>query len=344
MKTDKRYIKILGYLISIIFLYLTFKDAKLASVLTYLNNVNTYYLLGALMLEILYFAIRGLYQINNLYFIKRDIPFLISFSSIGIAQFYNVIFPARLGEVIRAFFLSKKQGLKKASILSYIFIEKIMDMLVILLLLLLIICLRIETIELKNVLTVFSAMLILVIFCLIVYLRFNQKLVLSLEKLFSKSTHDLIYKLNLEILEGLRFYRTTGQVIRSILLLLVSWAVMLAVFWLVSYPYVKILGLPFYSCLVFMVFSVLSVSVPSAPAGIGVMHYGLFLAVKILGGNIVDSQIDVVAAFVISMHFFLMLLGIMTGGGIMIYYKLKSSEVIDWRIIVRDKVELNENE
>ena len=326
MKTDKRYIKILGYLISIIFLYLTFKDAKLASVLTYLNNVNTYYLLGALMLEILYFAIRGLYQINNLYFIKRDIPFLISFSSIGIAQFYNVIFPARLGEVVRAFFLSKKQGVKKASVLSYIFIEKVLDMLIILLLLLLIICLRTETIELKNALTFFSGIILLIIFCLIIYFQFNQNLLLLVEKIVPKSMQDLIYKLNLEVLEGLKFYRTTDQVIRSICLLFVSWGIMLGVFWLVSYPYVKILGLPFYSCLVFMIFSALSLSVPSAPAGIGVMHYGLFLAVKILGGNIVDSQINVVAAFVISMHFFLMLLDILTGGGIMIYAKLMGKE------------------
>lgn len=324
--------KSIGYLISIIFLYLTFKDTKFFIILNYLNNVNIYYLICALMFNICFFAIRGLYQINNLYFIKPDIPFLISFSSIGIAQFYNVIFPARLGEFVRAFSLSKKQGLRKASVLSYIFIEKIMDMLIILLLLLLIIYLRIGSVELKNALACFSGIIILIILFLIIYFRFNEKLVLLLEKITPKSMHDLIYKLNLEVLEGLKFYRTTGQVIRSVFLLLVSWAIMLGVFWLVSYPYVKLLGMPFYSCLVFMVFSALSLSVPSAPAGIGVMHYGLFLAVKTLGGNIVDSQINVVAAFVISMHFFLMLLDVMTGGGIMIFSKLKSSEELITKI------------
>ena len=64
----------------------------------------------------------------------------------------------------------------------------------------------------------------------------------------------------------------------------------------------ELLDLPLYSCLVFMVFSALSLSIPSAPAGIGVVHYGLYLAVSLLGGEIVDTQTDIVAAFVISIH------------------------------------------
>ena len=83
-----------------------------------------------------------------------------------------------------------------------------------------------------------------------------------------------------------------------------------------------LLDLPLYSCLVFTVFSALSLSIPSAPAGIGVMHYGLFLAVKMLGGEIVLSQIDIVAAFIISTHFFGMVNDILVGGSIMILYKI----------------------
>ena len=96
----------------------------------------------------------------------------------------------------------------------------------------------------------------------------------------------------------------------------------LAIFGLVSYPFVELLDLPLYSCLVFMVFSALSLSIPSAPAGIGVVHYSLFLAVTMLGGKIVETQTDIVAAFVISTHFFVILLDVLVGGGIMIFYKI----------------------
>ena len=327
MTVPSAYIKVFGYAASIFFLYLTFKDAKFSLILNYLSIANIYCLLGALCLNIGFYAVRGLYQINNLYFIKSDIPFLISFSSIGIAQFYNVIFPARLGEVIRTYFLSNKQGLKKASVLSYIFLEKILDILVILLLLLLVIYLNIYSTELINSLFRFSFITILLITLVIIFFRFNRYFLLLVDKIAPQSTHDLIYKFNCQVLEGIRFYKTTGQVLKSILLLLLSWAVMLGIFGLVSYPYVKLFGMPYYSCLVFMVFSILSLSVPSAPAGIGVMHYGLFLAVKILlGGNIPPSQINLVAAFVISMHFSLILLDVITGGGVLIYSKFSRRE------------------
>lgn len=322
MNDNNLYIKVSGYIISLIFLYLTFIDTEFNIIINYLNIINIYFLISALLLTICFYATRAFYQINNLYFIKPDIPFLISFSSIGIAQFYNVIFPARLGEVIRTYFLSNKQGLRKATVLSYIFLEKIMDILVILFLLLLIIYLNIISIDLLNPLFYFSIIIILIILLLIIYYRFNNFLLLLVDNLFPKSIYELIYNINHQVLDGLRFFKTGGQVLVSILLLLLSWVIMLGVFWLVSYPYVKLFGMPYYSCLVFMVFSVLSLSVPSAPAGIGVMHYGLFLAVKILlGGNIVGSQINLVAAFVISMHFSLILLDLLTGGGVLIYAK-----------------------
>ena len=44
------------------------------------------------------------------------IPFLNSLTSIGIAQFYNVILPARMGEVVRVYFLSKRHKIKKTTI------------------------------------------------------------------------------------------------------------------------------------------------------------------------------------------------------------------------------------
>ena len=155
MNTGNRYIKAAGYFISMIFLYLTFMEVNFSAVLNFLYVVNIYYLMGALVFNICFFVTRGFYQLNNLRFLKSDIPFFISFASIGIAQFYNVIFPARLGEIVRAFFLSKKENLNKTSILSYIFIEKIMDVLVIISLLILIIALGSENMELKNALAFF---------------------------------------------------------------------------------------------------------------------------------------------------------------------------------------------
>ncbi len=87
-----------------------------------------------------------------------------------------------------------------------------------------------------------------------------------------------------------------------------------------------------------MVFSALSLSVPSAPAGIGVMHYGFFLAVKLLSNGNLTEQINLVAAFVIVMHFYIMLMDVLVGGGIIAYDKLilKDKVVTDRKTLGED--------
>ena len=115
-------IKIAGYLISLLFLYLTFKDIDFEKALSYLYVTNYYYLISAVGFNICFFVLRGFYQINNLHYIRKEIPFLESLTSIGMAQFYNVIFPARMGELVRTYFISKRLKIKKATVLSYILV------------------------------------------------------------------------------------------------------------------------------------------------------------------------------------------------------------------------------
>jgi glycosyltransferase 2 family protein len=321
------YIKLAGYFISFIFLYLTFKDIDIGTVYRYLNVDNVYYLIAAAAINFFFFVVRSFYQINNLHYIKKEITFTESLTSIGIAQFYNVIFPARMGELVRTYFLSKRLGIKKVIVLSYILVEKVMDVLLILALLLLIIVFLIQgDVELVNAISYFSGTVILVIVFLLVYLKFSTVFIQLLKTFIPERMFSAIHSINEEILTGLKFFKSKGQITKSIMLLLFSWISILTVFGLITYPYVQLLDLPIYSCLVFMVFSALSLSIPIAPAGIGVMHYGLFLAVKMLGGEIVDSQTDLVAAFVISTHFFVMLFDVLAGGGIMFLHGLTSNE------------------
>lgn len=124
VKDNKRYLKIIGYLISALFLYLTFRGTDFNLIIRHLNYLNLYYIAGALIFNLCFFAIRGFYQINNLHYIKCDIAFSNSITSIGIAQFYNVIFPVRIGEAIRTFhkkycFITFKLGDDIRSILVY---------------------------------------------------------------------------------------------------------------------------------------------------------------------------------------------------------------------------------
>ena len=328
MHMPKKHTGKIGYLVSIIFLILVFKDTNFGLIVGNFKYVNFYYISVALICNSCFFLIRGLYQINNLHYIKPNIRFSISVTSIGIAQFYNVIFPARLGEVIRAFFLSKNENIPKTSILSYIFIEKVIDFLVILFLFFVIVMFGFGNVESKKALIFLSILVTIIIVGIFIFIRFNRVVINVLEKIIPNKIHKLLNKLNKDVLEGFKFYKSIEQIIKSIFLVLASWMIMVTIFWFISQPYIKVLELPSYSCLFFMVFSALSLSVPSAPAGIGVMHYGLFLAVKLLSNNAIESQINIIAAFIIMMHFIVMSLDVIVGGCIIIYYKIISKENI----------------
>ncbi|MBT6047292.1 MAG: flippase-like domain-containing protein [Candidatus Scalindua sp.] len=328
MDEIKKHLKKIGYIVSIIFLYFTFKDTDFSLILKHLKYVSPYCLIGALIFNCCFFVIRGLYQTNNLYYIKPNIPGSTSITAIGVAQFYNVIFPARFGEVFRAFFLSKREGVQKASILSYIFIEKVLDFLVILLLLLIISVFGVRNAEVRKVLICSFLIIVSIISSLFIYIRYNEKMLFVLERVTPKSIHGLLHRISSEVLQGLSFFKSIKQIVTGIILLLTSWMMITGVFWCVSYPYVKLLELPFYSCLFFMVFSALSLSVPSAPAGIGVMHYGLFLAVKLLSKDFIETEVNLIAAFVISMHFFVMLFDVLVGGGIIVFHKIYFKDIL----------------
>lgn len=313
-------IKIVGYTVSILFLYLTFKGIDPRAVVDYLKITNIYYLILSIGLTIIFFWVRGVYQNVNLYYIDKYILLPDSLTSIGIAQFYNIILPARMGEIMRIYFLSEKYGIKKVSLLSYVLVEKLLDVLLILVLLLVIIVFLIQgDVKLVETFTYFVSGLSLVGALIILYVIFNNFIMQTLKNIIPKKIFDVINSLNSEINIGLKFFKTKKQIVKSLLLLLLSWTCIASVFVVISYPYIELLNLPIYSGVVFMVFSALALSIPSAPAGIGVVHYGLYLAISILGGDIVNSQANLVAAFVISTHFFVILFDVLVGASIILW-------------------------
>ena len=151
----------------------------------------------------------------------------------------------------------------------------------------------------------------------------NKYLAHLFKYILPKKYHQVVSRINIDFHRGLNCFRSTEQIIKAIILLFIGWVLVMLVYYLVSLPYLELLGLPKYSFLYFFVFTALALAIPSAPAGIGVVHYGLFLSVSILNPNIVDTNIDLVAAFVISLHFFIYLIAIISSGFIILFQNWK---------------------
>jgi len=125
-------LKYLGYVVSLVFLILTFRGVDYLAILDNLAYINIPYLAIAVLVNFLFFTFRAWYQNSNLYYLNNSIPFRDSLTAIAKAQFYNVFLPGRVGEVLRVFFCLKEQALarpgffpmsssKKSSILPSLF-------------------------------------------------------------------------------------------------------------------------------------------------------------------------------------------------------------------------------
>ncbi len=128
-KNKKVILIIFGYLLSLSLLVIVFKDTNFERVFEYLKKINPFLVLLALVLNTVFVWIRGVYQKNNLYITTPNIRTGTSIISIGVSIFYNAVLPTRLGDVIRAVFISLRDNIKKKRLLPYILVEKIIDFL-----------------------------------------------------------------------------------------------------------------------------------------------------------------------------------------------------------------------
>ena len=128
MKKVRQGLKLgLGIVISIVFMYLAFRKVDLNQMLESFKGINYSYLL------LIFFSVLvsdWLRAIRWQYFLipikKIDITSL--FSSIRIGYAANVLLPARLGDVIRAYIIGKKRDISAGCAFATIVTEKIADM------------------------------------------------------------------------------------------------------------------------------------------------------------------------------------------------------------------------
>jgi uncharacterized protein (TIRG00374 family) len=302
MRRYKTFIRIGGHLLSAFFLYLLFRNTDFKLVFENFRYVHGYYIVAAASLHALFILLRGLYQRNNLRFLKNRIDFTHSTTSVSLAVFYNVIFPARIGEVIRSLYLAEKEGLARGAVFSYVLIEKIIDFFFMLVLLVVIALLGFHNQEVFSVLTVTAAVVVFICTVIFLFVRYTQRIETILKRVFPQRFHRKIETLVRSLVDGLTCFRSVKQISVSMTLMAGSWLLMAGVFWLTSVPYLRLIGLPFYACFFFLVFSALALAVPSGPAGIGIVHYGYLLAIKIMTGP--DFDINLAASFILVLHFF----------------------------------------
>ncbi len=116
----------LGLIISVLFLYLAMRNVRFAEIRRSLSQVHVVLLFWAMIIFMVSFAVRALRWRYILRPIKEiGLPQVFSLLTIGFMS--NNVLPARLGEVVRAYFLAKRTGIRKSLSLATIVLERLSD-------------------------------------------------------------------------------------------------------------------------------------------------------------------------------------------------------------------------
>jgi uncharacterized protein (TIRG00374 family) len=117
---------LIGIALSVVCLVLVFSKVNFQQLAASLATLNYAYLAAAIAIFLTTFIVRTL-RWQVLLNPAKAIPFKRLFSVMFIGYMANNVLPARLGEFVRAFVLSKKEGVRKTTTLATIFIERIFD-------------------------------------------------------------------------------------------------------------------------------------------------------------------------------------------------------------------------
>jgi uncharacterized protein (TIRG00374 family) len=251
----------LGLIVSAICLYFVLRGVDWGEVLNHLSQVNLpLFLLSMFLMLAAYFLMAWRWQ---LLLAPLEIPPVLSptppsppsstttqlapegilslYGKMLTGYFFNAFFPARAGDLVRAYLLGRKTGLRKTTILATIVIEKAFDGIALLILFLFSLILLPAAISNASGLSpdllawVASIALVAAIAGLFLFYRFSDLIVRFVSRLFDllplpRKLERLIIRLVETFAGGMHIFKTPRPLLFAGLLSLVVWGVVALMF------------------------------------------------------------------------------------------------------------------
>jgi uncharacterized protein (TIRG00374 family) len=293
--------------ISLVFLDLVFYKLDIRTMLIAMKQANYYMFIPSLVILVISLIIRT-WRWHWLLYQTKTARFYSLFSSLMIGTAANMVLPARAGEFIRAYFLGRQEKISKTTAFATIVVERIFDGLTILLFLLLVVILtgaRSDEIKYMGYLGA-SFYLGVVVGLFLLYFR-RDFLVRLIKALLPRPLAEKIEEILDAFLEGMQVMRNGRQLFMVILLSLATWVGFALSFWPIMLAFDFGAPVPYYAPFLVIAFGALGLTIPGAPAGIGIFQYVTVLALRIaftLSGAKLAANFDEVAAvFSLLLHF-----------------------------------------
>lgn len=287
---NRRFLVLAGFALSFLFIFLSVKGVSLKALEKAFAGTDLWLalpLIGSYGLFFLLRAMRWRILLLPIYSLKiKEV-----FPSIMIGAMSNNIFPAHLGEFVRSYALSKQHRLKIVSILETLVLERIFDFLAIVLLLTVAILTGIDhegnLLKRGYFVGFISVGVLLAIGAFVVWPDKFINFVPKISGSFRATMREKVIR-QIEIaavsLSSIKYpIRLAGIIITSI----AQWIFMVVCF-VIS---VKALHLhvPLSAGFLILFFSVIGVTLPSAPGYIGTIEFSFILALKTYGIDASDA-------------------------------------------------------
>lgn len=273
----KRLFTIIGFLISFILLYFSLKDIHFNEIYTILKNANyrlvllptCFIFLAAFFSSFKWSKISGgRVKIKN------------AFIALIIGLFINNVLPARIGEVARAYVLSKKEELSFSFTLSTVLVDRLFDLIGLLIITFLFFPKQKMPPQVSK--AIYMLILILTI-CIVFFILFSNKMAAQIiSNKLNKLKKSFFVKLGnkvFEIQENLSRIKSPATTIFYIFIAFIQWLCMSSALYfvtLITNTKIDFFYIPFICALLNM-----GIAIPSSPGYIGVYQFILVYLLSI---------------------------------------------------------------
>lgn len=272
-------ITIVGFIVSIVLLYFSLKDIRFHEIMATLQKADPW-LIPVPLIFIIIAVVLCAFRWSRL--IGGGVHFLGVFAALMIGLFVNNVLPARIGEVARAYVISKKHGLSFTYSFSTVLLDRFFDLTGLLLLAFIFFPDESLPAAVSRSIYILIALLIFCIGCMILLSRetFAKKIAGISTRikrpLLSKLT-DRIFKIQ----ENLKRINSPFNLILSVAISFCTWFSMTIALYLVILMlgiHIDFRDIPFVCALLN-----LGLTIPSSPGYVGVYQFLLVYLLAIFG-------------------------------------------------------------
>ncbi|MBD3290181.1 flippase-like domain-containing protein [candidate division KSB1 bacterium] len=278
---------LIGFLFSIVFLYLAFRKIEFSLMMRSLMGGKYMIALpaiGAIFISHFVRAIRWQYFLEPV----KKVALSRLFSALMVGYFGNSVLPAHLGEFFRAFVIGRKEKIPASSVFATIVLERIIDLFTLLVIMVAVLIIYPFPDWLKDGIYILCLITVL----LFLFLIFLKKYSATANRVFDSLLKFIPERFSLKIklmlksfTDGIRAFKRKRDYAIVIIHTLIIWACYTFVLYIGFYIFdlVSLFNLSILSATVLMVITTIGVIIPTSPGYIGTYHLLSQMGLELLG-------------------------------------------------------------